>query len=227
MKKFGFTLAEVLITLAIIGVVAVLTLPALMNNVGEQQYITGFKKSLNTFTEAAQLSQSLTGYDYDTVRSVSNSTDTIHTVPTSVYGMLRDRLSIDETAVDEQKAPNQTDGYVAAGVQGQEGSGNFAIYLRDNTIIQFSKTPSTTDETAIGPDGHIKGIKALVDVNGVKGPNALSNCSGTASGATSDGGTMEACANNTTRMIKDQFSVLLKGNTAIPNGPAARWAALK
>ena len=37
MKKNGFTLAEVLITLAIIGVVATLTLPALMTNTQEQQ----------------------------------------------------------------------------------------------------------------------------------------------------------------------------------------------
>lgn len=33
-KKFGFTLAEVLITLGIIGVVAALTAPALIQNVG-------------------------------------------------------------------------------------------------------------------------------------------------------------------------------------------------
>ena len=39
MKKNGFTLAEVLITLAIIGVVATLTLPALMTNTQEQQWI--------------------------------------------------------------------------------------------------------------------------------------------------------------------------------------------
>ena len=37
MKKTGFTLAEVLITLSIIGVVAMMTLPALMTNVQEQQ----------------------------------------------------------------------------------------------------------------------------------------------------------------------------------------------
>jgi prepilin-type N-terminal cleavage/methylation domain-containing protein len=33
-KKFGFTLAEVLITLGIIGVVAALTAPALVKNSG-------------------------------------------------------------------------------------------------------------------------------------------------------------------------------------------------
>ena len=44
MKKNGFTLAEVLITLAIIGVVATMTLPALMTNTQEQQAKTGLKK---------------------------------------------------------------------------------------------------------------------------------------------------------------------------------------
>ena len=48
MKKNGFTLAEVLITLSIIGVVATMTLPALMTNVQEQQARTGIKKAINT-----------------------------------------------------------------------------------------------------------------------------------------------------------------------------------
>lgn len=37
MKKFAFTLAEVLITLGIIGVVAVITLPAVINNSRNKQ----------------------------------------------------------------------------------------------------------------------------------------------------------------------------------------------
>ena len=44
MKKRGFTLAEVLITLTIIGVVATMTLPALMTNTAETQAKTGLKK---------------------------------------------------------------------------------------------------------------------------------------------------------------------------------------
>ena len=55
MKKNGFTLAEVLITLAIIGVVAVLTLPALNSNTQEQQARTALKKMSNTFTQAASM----------------------------------------------------------------------------------------------------------------------------------------------------------------------------
>ena len=47
MKKNGFTLAEVLITLGIIGVVAAMTLPTLIQNHQKQVYVNGLKKALS------------------------------------------------------------------------------------------------------------------------------------------------------------------------------------
>ena len=44
-KKCAFTLAEVLITLGIIGVVAAMTLPTLIQNHQKQAYVTGLKKA--------------------------------------------------------------------------------------------------------------------------------------------------------------------------------------
>ena len=49
MKKFGFTLAEVLITLGIIGVVAALTAPALVQNAGSAQIGPKLAKAVSTF----------------------------------------------------------------------------------------------------------------------------------------------------------------------------------
>ena len=45
-KRFGFTLAEVLITLGIIGVVAAMTMPTLMNSTQGAQYKAAYKKAL-------------------------------------------------------------------------------------------------------------------------------------------------------------------------------------
>ena len=45
MKQTAFTLAEVLITLGIIGVVAAMTLPSLIANHQKQVYVTGLKKA--------------------------------------------------------------------------------------------------------------------------------------------------------------------------------------
>ena len=57
--KRGFTLAEVLITLGIIGVVAAMTLPALVGNYKKAQTISQLKKVYST------LSQSLLSSVYD------------------------------------------------------------------------------------------------------------------------------------------------------------------
>lgn len=52
----GFTLAEVLITLGIIGVVAAITIPALMNKTNDMENRTAFKK---TYSEIAQATQKI------------------------------------------------------------------------------------------------------------------------------------------------------------------------
>jgi len=51
MKK-AFTLAEVLITLGIIGVVAEMTIPVLMNNVDSQVFKSSYKVAYSTMTQA-------------------------------------------------------------------------------------------------------------------------------------------------------------------------------
>ncbi len=48
----GFTLAEVLITLGIIGIVAAMTIPTLQANYQKQEYITKLKKAYTTFNQA-------------------------------------------------------------------------------------------------------------------------------------------------------------------------------
>lgn len=44
LPKYAFTLAEVLVTLGIIGVVAAMTMPTLLNDTGNQQYVAKLKK---------------------------------------------------------------------------------------------------------------------------------------------------------------------------------------
>ena len=51
-SKVAFTLAEVLITLGIIGVVAALTLPALIQNYRERAFVTAAKKNYSILTNA-------------------------------------------------------------------------------------------------------------------------------------------------------------------------------
>ena len=48
-QNSAFTLAEVLITLGIIGVVAAITMPTLIQNYQKQVYVTGIKKGISVF----------------------------------------------------------------------------------------------------------------------------------------------------------------------------------
>ncbi len=53
MKKQGFSLAEVLITLGAIGIVAVLTIPSLIVHINTTKFRTQYKKTLSILNQAA------------------------------------------------------------------------------------------------------------------------------------------------------------------------------
>lgn len=55
-KNFGaFTLAEVLITLGIIGIVAAMTVPALINTINDMHYKSAYKKAFSALANAVDL----------------------------------------------------------------------------------------------------------------------------------------------------------------------------
>lgn len=230
MKKNGFTLAEVLITLAIIGVVATLTLPALMTNTAEQQAKTALKKGINTLTEAAQMNQSIAGFDYASL----TSSDTEDSEAQSLYGLLATRASLDYqkngTAKDRLESHQGESANAAAET-------NFVVFFRDGSALMYPSALVSTDKpTAPGTgsqdgtktmdDNLVYGITAIYDTNGVKGPNVVSNCSGAALGVKTDsnGADLTTTCSKLNRVIKDQFGVRLRGGYVVPNGAAARWA---
>ncbi len=220
MKKNGFTLAEVLITLAIIGVVATLTLPALMTNTGEQQAIAGFKKGINTLTEAAQMNSALEGFDYSGLLGTTKETELEGNAVQSLYGLITTR-----TAVDIQKSGKDKGWYQ----NGSKNTDNYVIYFRDGAALSFNPEAASSSITATHGATAKDGLKAVYDINGNKAPNVLSNCAGKPAGNNKDAaqGASQALATICTkqnRVIKDQFGVVLTGGNVLPNGPAARWA---
>ena len=54
-RQKGFTLAEVLITLVIIGVIGALTVPSLIQNTQKQEYVTALKKTYSTLSQVMQM----------------------------------------------------------------------------------------------------------------------------------------------------------------------------
>ncbi len=228
MKKNGFTLAEVLITLAIIGVVASLTLPSLLVNTGEQQYITAYKKAINTLSEAGQLNMSLSGFDYSSLtQSTTNvETDANGNVDQSLWALLKARTNVVRTDTALQRL-----------------EGNTTIYFKDGTAISY--VPANTVNAG---GSTVNGFTVVLDVNGNKGPNLFSNCTGQGAqqtaietGTVADPGQTAEAVSNTlptdalidgcnvkaTRMIKDRFTILLRGGHAEAFDAAGLWITQK
>ncbi|MCQ2744514.1 MAG: type II secretion system GspH family protein [bacterium] len=220
MKRTGFTLAEVLITLAIIGVVATMTLPALMNNTQEQQAITGLKKGINTLTEAAQTNQAVAGFDYAGLIEDSKGVNTAGVdEDQSLTGLLVNRTQVD------YKASNNGGSGDANAID--SASGNYVVFLRDGSALSYPTAKQTGSDVAeIEADGLPHGFGVIYDINGIKKPNLLSNCDSKAN-LTADSTSRKDVSTDCTkanRVIKDQFGIRLRGAFAYPNGAAARWA---
>ena len=90
-KKFGFTLAEVLITLGIIGVVAAMTIPTLMQKTNDAELKSGYKKMISVISQAISMNYALDGVDFSEI-TTGGTTDPA--AATNWLGFLYHRLNV-------------------------------------------------------------------------------------------------------------------------------------
>ncbi|MBQ8458843.1 type II secretion system protein [bacterium] len=76
-KSAAFTLAEVLITLGIIGVVAAMTIPTLIANTQGQRVRSQFKKTLSTLNQAGKMAQAQYDFDFGGTDTTSGCTGSV------------------------------------------------------------------------------------------------------------------------------------------------------
>ncbi len=79
----GFTLAEVLITLVIIGIVAAIAVPSVMNITNAKEYKSAYKKAISAANQALELNFALTGL-----------TAQDYTTPEAITAMLKSHMSV-------------------------------------------------------------------------------------------------------------------------------------
>ena len=225
MKKNGFTLAEVLITLTIIGVVAAITLPALQTNTQEQQARTALKKMANTFSQAASMNAAVDGFDYSSLTAAS------HTDVSAKPGHLDDQGSL-LRLIQERCSVDTARGFaVPTGVVKIANGADVAAYLRDGTAVYFNGanaiaagTVGEVKNSTVAMDGVAVGIPVIFDINGAKGPNQISNCKGTQAGITAwAGDDAGVCGTPNNRVIRDQYLFSLGGPSGAPSGAASKW----
>ena len=246
-KRFGFTLAEVLITLGIIGVVAAMTIPTLISNTNGAQFKTAYKKALSTLNQAAVMNVALEDYDFSSlVADNPKGKDANGSTPKSMSAVLKDRM---------QSATNITDTYTfptadlkwyldyeckQADIDGAaEGDPCKDKSVGDEVTKETTATPSDTtwavfsfaDGTAFAYNSSAADCSAkgnancigFIDVNGATNPNKVITCT-----SGEEGGTGAVTQDNAgpcqvaSTGITDVYPVSFYGQTVEPASDAAR-----
>ncbi len=173
----GFTLAEVLITLGIIGVVAAMTIPTLMQNSQDAEFKSAFKKMYSTTAQA------VSSIAYDNGGSLDDSQFSDNN---SFRNLFSNYFSAVKTCDDGDSScwtcnGARKDDYFISGSSVTNTSGQSwwyenrpVIVLKDGTLMNFAYLSSTCQESDGGIVAPYTGTLCgaiFVDVNGCKAPN--------------------------------------------------------
>ena len=232
MRKLGFTLAEVLITLGIIGVIATLTLPQLMSNTAEREYSTALKKGISALTEAVQMQVALENISFDEMVDTGSENTELNTL----YTFLVNRMQTERFAAEAGEAcqdviagDNQSAAADTPTCLGYGGlmSDNVAMFFRDGSALIFNPDESIeSHKDCIGAnDEETNCFKVVYDTNGFKKPNLLANCEGQNGRARKADAYIDSRVECTSKnfVARDQYPIRLQGVAAYPNSPAARY----
>ena len=173
----AFTIAEVLLTLVIIGVIAAMTIPTITGNVGEQERAAKVKKVYSTYGKAFTYARAF-GADME-FQEVDKSQEAMN----AWYNeFMKNRLSTLKVCYDTRGCWNSGNTYYYNGqiVQSNRagiGIGNQIITakLADGTMVNmdmWSNQDSVKNQFGIDPRGNAVMI-IYFDINGERKPNKV------------------------------------------------------
>jgi len=172
----AFTLAEVLITLVIIGIVAALTISAVINTYVERSTISKVKKGLSTIAQAKKLAEaqngSIIGWNFGEGATAQTAAD--------FWKYIKPHISV------AKDCGSGTDCYQSDGIKkinGYSYSNNFnalskyyKFILSDGSVMWF-RTGGAGDQgkCSTSYESGVENICAVFfyDINGIKQPNTL------------------------------------------------------
>lgn len=173
----AFTLAEILITVGVIGVVAAITIPALMNQISDMQYYSAFKSFYRDFTAAfEQIKGENNGTFADAITDVFSWTG-----PNTIENIFCRKMQCSKICpydlsdkVTSQECWNPDNKYYfrdgKSPISGTDGIGNANCsgFVLTNGMMVKIRFPSAA--CGWGGPYYYCGYMT-VDVNGLKGPN--------------------------------------------------------
>lgn len=175
-ERFGFTLAEVLITLGIIGVVAAMTLPALTAKYQKVSTVTQLKKTYSTLAQAFTMAQKdygdISEWNFKPENPVDGDATSLKTALNMFANQyLKPYVNIITDCGVGKEASKQcfytwytTDG---SALQQSPSDNSYRFILNNTSLIELHYDNS-------GGDFTIGSILLYVDINGPKKPNTFS-----------------------------------------------------
>ncbi len=170
--KNAFTLAEVLITLGIIGVVAAMTMPTLLNSTQGAQYRTAYKKVLSVLSQAVVLNVALDDYDLSQATLSKNTDGT----SASLYNLFSNRMNVARVCGGTGASTcGANDSWESGNAKfGGKQTANYTFFFNDGTTLSFPEGNANCSEA--------HKCQGILDVNGAKNPNKLVTCDSGTSG---------------------------------------------
>ena len=195
----AFTMAEVLITIGIVGIVSALTIPNLLNNIKAHQYRQRLKKTISTLSNSARLSQAQYGFDYSGINAKcgTNAQNEKPEETQSICAIFNSTLIgakyyaqanyIPMVKKGENLNYSMTKGYYFTLNTARDIDKWRAYVLNDGTIIGFginlgtnacSRNAGSQLEDIISDENNLLwNCGGFIDVNGVNLPNKEVSCS--------------------------------------------------
>ena len=180
--KAAFTLAEVLITLAVIGIVAALTLPGLIQNHNEKTWSTAkdlWEKKLTETVRRMNTDGVMTGHE-TTEDFMNTFKQYMKVIKTCDHTDINKCYSpkVVTTGSNEEPLEVETDSLTSASSMGlkewQSNTNTMSFVVADGTTVIMAYQPECPYADPIEDTGsQVSCMAYMVDVNGKKGPNRV------------------------------------------------------
>ena len=166
-KLSAFTLAEVLITLGIIGVVAAITIPTLVSKYQMKVFETAFKKQYSVLQNAINYTVQVEGISACYFTLIGAGYQSVNSDCKQLRQSLVSLLQLQSIEQDYYKDYNfkEPDDVIA------EGGNSVNIHCNYKNYSYWGRTWYSTKDGAILMFGSDTAPVLIIDVNGKKGPN--------------------------------------------------------
>ena len=165
--KSAFTLAEVLITLVIIGVIAAMTIPTLINKTNKQEYVSKLKKAYSTLAQVTNRIIAEEGKPRADIGGWATDSE-------NIYQLYKKYLTNAKDCLNGQGCfANETYKFLNGNNFGNLDTWNQASFrkliLSDGTSLLIDRTNTSCTENWDNQSNDC--AQFWVDINGAKGPN--------------------------------------------------------